>query len=269
MDAFYNALLSAGDLCFGWLLSLPSDVTLVAIAILTSLIFIVVRLFTTDQAYLKKCAADKTRLGELIAEAKKAGNKPAVQRFRTTVGQIGFKLMWVEVKPTLVALIPVGFLATWCLERIEFHPPKARDPIEVSFHLPVSASGQLVHLTPVKGLASEGGWIRRMGKEEGDPLASMAAWKISFEEPGSHELLFRYADKTFSQTVQVGQKHYAPKYKFYPDGDKYASVVNMRPRMLFGVVPGIDALAMAPWMVGYLFITIPLVFINKKLFGVE
>lgn len=43
----------------------------------------------------------------------------------------------------------------------------------------------------------------------------------------------------------------------------------MRRMELFGVVPGIDALMMPPWLVGYLVVVFPAYFCFKRLFGVH
>jgi len=94
-------------------------------------------------------------LKKLIKAAKSVRDKDAVSRYQATVGRIGIKLMKMEVKPTLAALLPIAFLAVWAIERLDFFPPKANEPIEVSFHYPVSASGRLVHLAPDPGFTPD------------------------------------------------------------------------------------------------------------------
>ena len=42
----------------------------------------------------------------------------------------------------------------------------------------------------------------------------------------------------------------------------------MRPVKLFGVVGGVEGLFLPPWVVAYLLITIPLVYVLKRLLGV-
>ena len=268
MDAFYNFILAAGDLCFGWLLSLPSDVSLLAVAVITSVVFVVVRLFTVDQELGRCCSADKKRLKVLIKEAKAAHDKHGVNRYRATVGRIGMKLMKMEVKPTLVALLPVTFLALWACERLDCFPPKAHEQVEVSFHYPVSACQRIAHLAPLKGVVSEGGWIKRFDEEEGDPLAAMAVWKLRFDQVGSYKLKFRFDDKTYEHEVLVGARYYMLTMQLYPENKKIASVIRLPQRMLFGIVPGYAPLGCKPWMVGYLLLTVPLVFINKALFRI-
>jgi len=97
----------------------------------------------------------------------------------------------------------------------------------------------------------------------------MASWKLRFVEAGTYRLRFRFDDKTYEHEVAVGGKHYGPTMKFYPENNKIASVVHLPQRKLFGVVPGYEALGCAPWMIGYLLLTIPLVYINKALFRIE
>jgi len=239
------------------------------VAVLTSFGLVGVRLFTTDQARLRCCKADKGRLKELVRQAKAKRDKAALQRYRATLGQIALKQMRAEGKPLAVALVPVAFLAVWCFERLAYVPPRLQRPVEASLFYPASERGRLVHLVPTDGLKSEDGWIRRFEREKDDPLACVAAWKLTPDRAGEYDLTFRYKDRTHTHPLLVGGRRYSPVDVFHSESERIVSHVDMRLRKLFGIVPGIAAIGFDPWLVGYLVIVIPLVFVNKWLFRIE
>ena len=152
LQALNDLIMALMDPLLGWMLSLPSDAILFIVGIGTSVILTGVRLFTTDQDLLGRCDQDKTRLNPLIKEAKKSGDKDALKRYRDAKAMIAMKVMKFEGKPLLAALVPIALLGTWCFWRIEVHPPKAQEPVEVRAYFPVSAAGKLVHLVPEEGL---------------------------------------------------------------------------------------------------------------------
>ena len=154
LDWLNNAILTVTDPALGWLLALPATVAIFIVALGTALLMLAIRRFTTDQDLLARCKRDKARLKQLIREARrrddseavavfgsavrgalsKAGLTPDAQdarrieamlrrmekrkdirRFKATIAAIGVKTLWAEVKPLLVALIPIALLATWCL----------------------------------------------------------------------------------------------------------------------------------------------------------
>lgn len=272
MDALMKiseAMVPAGDVVFGWMLFLPTDAIIILIALITSLGIVFVRRWTTDQDLLKRCNEDKARLKELIKQAKKDKDKDALQNRRALIGRIGMKQLGAEGKPLLAVIVPIAFLAVWAFFRIGFYPPNAEESVKVQLYHPVSAKGRLVHILPEKGLESEGGWIKRFDKEPDDPLASVATWNIKAKEEGTYNLKYRFNDKTFEQPFTVGARHYDNVLVFYPDGPKFVSQVHLEPRKLFGIVPGFPSLMLDPWIVGYLIITIVMVFVNKWLFKIE
>ena len=274
---FYDATLAAGDAVFGRLLSFPNDAAIIIMAVLTSLTFVVVRMFTVNQNLALRCRLDKLRLKQLAKQAKVEHNKEAAGRYQATVAQIGIKLMKAECLPTLVALLPVGFLAIWAYERLNYLPPQAKQPVEVAFYLPLSACGRLIHISPVPGLSAADGWLRPVtaDKDKQDKTTNgIAVWKLQAENPGEYNLRFHFGGKVYEHLVTIGARNYSPTLK--PQDDKNAqaaSEVKLQQRKLFGVVPGTEALGLPgildPWLVGYIAIVIPLFFVNKRLFRVE
>lgn len=260
----YDWILSAGDLLFGWLLHLPTELLFLALALLTSTAFAVVRRFTTNQERLQRCKADKQRLKELLREAKAHRDQAACARHRSTLGRIGLIQMKAEWKPMLAALVPVGLLAVWAFERVEFYPPAPEEALRASLYAPVSASGRLVHVAPEEGLAAEGGWIRRFEPVPEDPLVSVAAWTLHASRPRSYVLRFRWGEQTLEHPLVVGAWRYAaPVVAHAEQGPSVLSSVELRPRKMFGLVPGIERFGLPPWLVAYLLLTVPLVFVVK------
>jgi len=274
---FYAATLSTGDAVFGWLLSFSSDATLILIAVLTSLTFVVVRKFTVNQNLARRCRLDKLRLKQLIKQAKMAQNKEALARYRATVAQIGMKLMKLEILPALAALLPVGFLAIWAYERLNYLPPQANQPVEVAFYLPVSACGRLIHISPIPGVSAADGWLRPVTADQdkqGKTTNGIARWTLQAEKPGDYHLRFHFDDKVYDHRIAIGARNYSPTLKSQDDKDaRFVSQVRLQQRKLFGVVPGTEAIGLPglldPWLAGYLILVIPLCFVNKRLFRVE
>lgn len=282
-----DVLLRVLDPLLNWLLYLPADAVLLAVAIGTSAILVFVRLFTTNQDLLRRCRDDKKRLNELIKEAKKAGDKEALKRYRATVGLIAGKSVAAEGKPLLASILPIALLATWAFSRIAFFPPQPREEIEVRAYFQPAATGDITYLLPQKGLDAENGWVRRVvedpvRKPDGSPAAGMAVWKLKAaaqKEP--YKLVFRNAGKSYEDDLLVGTRLYSPPLKFYNQKAALQCVeVKLRPVKLFGIVPGLPWRNVVvagvpipkdfcpPWIVAYLLIAIPFVSIIKWLFRI-
>ena len=161
--------MSFTDFLFGWLLYLPRDLTLFIVGIGTALILTVVRLFSTNQEHLKRCDADKIRLGALIKEAKKKKDKEALVRYRATKQQVEMKIFQAEGKPLLASLIPISLVAIWAFTRIAYLPVNPANPVPVKAYFPVSNIGSYVHMLPQNGIKPEAGWIQKV-KEDVDPV---------------------------------------------------------------------------------------------------
>lgn len=266
IEALNTVILYVTDLLLGWLLSLPKDIVLFVVAVGSAAILTLVRPFTTNQDLLARCGHDKRRLKELMREAKARKDKESAKRYGATRNMVSLKTLKAEGYPLLVAIIPIALLATWCFQRLEFHPPQLDEPIEITATFAASAVGELVHIVPEKGLTAESGWIQQVGEGIGDgaPRGS-ATWIVrATGAPRDYALKLRYNAKTYETQLRVGRSTYSDPVTFHDD--RLLSVeVAMEPVRLFNVVPGIPALLFAPWLVAYLLITIPFVFILKRL----
>lgn len=172
-----------------WMLYLPRDVVLFIVAISTALILTGVRVFTTDQKQLKRCKEDKARLKQIIREAKKRGDKDAVQRCRLTVGQIGMVTMKAEGKPLLVSLVPIALLAVWAFANIAYVAPQDGQTVTVKMTFPKTEIGKVVTLLPADGvepvppsadepgIKPESGWVQPIVKDYA-PVPTERQWKL-------------------------------------------------------------------------------------------
>jgi hypothetical protein len=227
------------DFMFGWLLRLPSDLTILTLALLTGVVLTLVRKWTCNQELLARAAADNKRLATLIKEAKRDGNKEALARYRLTKAQVGMLKFKQEGKPLLVSLVPVALLATWALARLEFLPPQPGETITAVATAPVSAAGEVVYLVPADGVTARDGWVKQFAVTGNE---ATARWQLQFAS----------ADKAGPLTVRRAT------------GATAQLNLELRERRLFGIVPGLPRIGLPAWLVGYLLVVIPLVPITKK-----
>jgi uncharacterized membrane protein (DUF106 family) len=282
-----NFCLQIMDPIGGWMLGLPMNVALFILAIGTSFILTVVRLFTTNQDLLRRCREDKKRLKQVIKDAKQRKDKETVKRLRGVMGMIGIKTMKSEGKPLLAALLPIAVLGTWAFQRFEFHPPKAGEEVQILAYLPKSQEGQLIHIVPQDGVTSDG-WVKEVTLQKDVPVEiadGEAVWKIKAEaRPQPYELEIRYKDKTYKHPLLVGQKKYETALVPFEKAPVMMTQTKMEQVKLFGVVPGIpplkedrfmpswlvsEAQFMPPWLTAYLIIAIIFVFVLKPVLKIE
>ncbi|MBL8799577.1 MAG: hypothetical protein JNM56_37185 [Planctomycetia bacterium] len=269
-----DVCLRLGDLLFGWLLYLPTDAVIIVVALGTSAILTFVRLLTTNQDLLTRCRQDKQRLRELMRAAKQAKDPEAIQRYRATSSSVAMKVLRAEGKPLVASLMPISLLAVWCLARLEFHPPRQGELVEVRAYFPASAIGQVAHIAPQPGLDASEGWIQKI---EEDPVRGpdggtngLAIWKLrAADRAEPYALAIRQGGTTRQRVLLVGTRHYPTPVEVYDDGGRVLGTeVVMRPVQLFGIVPGIPALFFPPWLVAYLLIAIPFVWLLKHAFDI-
>jgi hypothetical protein len=272
LDLWNRVSLGVFDALLGWALRLPADVTLILVAVLSAAVLTAVRLFTTDQDLLRRAAADKKRLRQLIREAKVRRDRDAVKRHRSVAGMVAVTQFRAEGLPLLVSLLPIAMLATWGFHRLAYHPPRSGEAVEVVAYTPVSAVGAVgvMHVVPQDGVAADR-WVQPIVEAEyHGQKTGRAAWRIT--APGGSgaaqplRLTLRYKDHSVDREVRVGQTTYAEP--FVQHGDDFQTELKMRPVKLFGVLPGVKwpggPEVLPPWMVGYLLIVVPFVFVLKR-----
>ncbi len=265
LDAINHAILTAADFLLGWLLYLPMDLALIIVAVGSALVLTAVRVWSSDQDLLRRCKQDKARLAKLIREAKRRKDREAIQRHRATSNMIGLKQLRQEGWPLLAALIPLVLIATWSFYRLEFHPPRAGEPVKFTAAFPISSAGKLAHIVPQDGLRAEPGWIQQLEVVTAPNAApaAEATWTVRAEaREQPYEIEVRRGDQTLRHSLLIGQKRYEPTVALH--GGETATWVDLQPVKLFGIVPGIPWLFLAPWLVAYLIIVIPFVFILRR-----
>jgi uncharacterized membrane protein (DUF106 family) len=267
LQAINDWIVELMDPVMGWTLSLSMDVALVIVAVLTALVMTLIRRFTTDQAYLARMAADKKRLKQLIREAKKAKDKEAVGRHRATIGMIGMRAMKAEGMPVVVSLLPIVLLATWSFARLGYVPAEPGEPVKFTTYLSVMSVGEPVHLVPQAGLESDEPWIQqvREGKDDLGASAGVVTWTLRGEardEPYPLTVASNgREDRVGDANVQFDGLTYTPPLHIYPGHPVIkGSKVDLQEFKLAGVVPGFPQVGLAPWLVGYLLLAVPLAF---------
>jgi hypothetical protein len=264
-----DLLVKGGDACFGWMLTLGRDLPLVIVAILTALLIVAARRFATNQTLLSRCHRDRRRLAELIRQARSQRDRPALARYKRTLSQLRHTMLRQEFRPLLVLLIPIAFLATWCFDRLEYLPLRPGETIRVSLYRPASADGQFAHIVPLDGLEAGDGWIQRFAAEPGGSELSAARWKLTASAAGAYQLIFRYQDQSFAHRLVVGDGRYALPIQYHDSDQRSFTRVELAPRRLFGTVPGLPWRGFAPWVVGYLLLTIPMYPVLRRLLRVS
>jgi hypothetical protein len=274
LHTWNNLSLAVGDFLLGWLLRLPRDLTLLMVAVFTALVMIGIRLMTTNQDLLRLAAEDGRRLRQLSREARRQGDKTALQRYKLTRSQVGLIKLKAEGLPLLVSLVPIGLVATWAVFRLDFLPVKPGENVELAVYTPVADAGEVIHVVPADGVVAEGGWVRKVKAvtEEGPPHG-LAKWTLRAEgraEP--YQLTFRLKDRSFDRELLVGRRIYA--LPVFDHGADYVSEWKRKPYRLldwipdFPGVPGIDAIGLPPWLVAYVILVIPLTLLLKRALNV-
>jgi hypothetical protein len=296
LEWFNQTILALADPLFNGLLRLPMNLVLVIVAVGTGGIITYARRFTTNQDFLRRCADDKQRLKELMRAAKAGGDKQSLQRYRLTFNMISISTLRQEGWPLLVALLPIAILGTWCFQRLAFIPPKAGETVTIRAYFPVSAVGELAHLVPQPGVREVSGgnrahWIQPIAADEVEQLVTVhatdqatgraitrkekqkkavggcATWQVQAEARGQpYPLEIHYQDQTARMELLVGQRQYTPDLVTFGAGKPIAGIhVLLRPVEFLGIVPGISALGIPPWMLAYFLIAIPSVTLIKRL----
>lgn len=266
---FWNTLsLAVGDFLLGWLLRLPRDLTLVVVALFTSLLMIGVRRFTTNQDLLRRAAEDGKRLKQLARQARREGDKKSLRRYKSTQALLGMLKLKAEGLPLLVSLVPIALLATWAMFRLDYLPVRPGDEVELALYTPIADVGELVHIVPQDGIKAEDGWIRRIDAvTEDGPPHGLATWKLRAEgRPDPYHVTIRLRDHNFDEELLVGQRIYAaPVVDF---GHDYVGEWKRVPYAWLGLVRGIDRIGLPGWLIGYVVLVIPLTLLLKRLLHV-
>jgi hypothetical protein len=262
------------------------SLAILALALVTGGLLVIIRRLSTDQALLRQAAADGRRLKQLIREARRRKDAESVHRHRRVAAGVGMIKLKAEWRPLAILVIPIAVLATWAYQRLEFQVPRVGEPLEVRLVMPLSAAGEVTHLVPAEGLVARDGWVRTVtvvrevqgrmarvlawltrGRKGVPPPRALARWTVTPErDTGPWVLDFRYRDKTFSATLEAGGTTYTPAVLLLDEDVRLE--FGYRENRLLGWVPGLPSMMLPAWLVGYLLLTIPLAMVLKRLAGV-
>jgi hypothetical protein len=96
----------------------------------------------------------------------------------------------------------------------------------------------------------------------------MATWQLTASARAElHRLQIRFDHRTFEHAIRTGARTYESPVRAH-DEHGLTTEVKLRPVKLFGVVPGIPALHIPPWLMAYLLLVVPSVFILKRVFQI-
>jgi uncharacterized membrane protein (DUF106 family) len=277
------------DPVLGWMLGLHRDLTIIVVAVMTIALFTLVRKFVTDQEWLKRARDDQDRLKELIKLAKQKKDKEAIKRYNLTKVEIQKNGFGHDLKVLAWVILPILLIGTWAWNRLGFIPPQAGEIVKVKVYMANSAIGRIMHLVPVDGVSVKNGWAKTIEKDtlpdqnwwdKGNswvmdkmgmvaPLEGSATWEVMGSNGEQiHKLKFFFDGKIYESDFLVGQKIYAPEFKFVNEDPVQAIELQMRPLKLFGIIPGAAALMCPPWLVAYIFIAVGLFFLFKRILKV-
>ena len=234
-----------------------------------------------------RAARDKKRLAQLTRQARADKDKEARGRYKQTVMLIKLKSLRFEGKPLLCAILPVAILATWAFGRLAYEPPTPGETYELRLYLPNSDIGTAdrPYLLKQEGIeiaqtetggalqevvrdtypTPEGWWDELNDKIMPKPaLTGVARWKIkALGQATRHTLKIYHKGTFYEKDFRVDGRHHPTFFDFHDDGNIVGIELAMKPAKLFGQVGGI--LFLQPWLVAYLLIAIPAVYIIKPL----
>jgi hypothetical protein len=266
-----SAITAAGDFFFGWLLALPRDAAIVALAVLTSLLLTLARKWFTNQDLLGRCAADLRRLKQLIRQAKARRDKPAVRRVKGTVSLIKLKQLSAEGRVLLVALLPLTLLAAWGIERLEYLPPAVGEELTLRAYYPLSSVDKLTHLVPPEGfeLAPGSSAVQQVQLDEEGGANGVAQWVlVARERRLATGVAIRHQDRTVRHTIRVDGRAYEPPVQLHGGELIPATETKLEQARFLGRVPGVPAIGLPPWVVAYLVLALALVYPLRRLLRV-
>lgn len=212
-----------------------------------------------------RCRRAERALRDRRADLKDA--RAEVLRHRATTAAIGMKCFRAEGKPFLAALLPIIIIAVWCLQRMEFHPPRPGRTVELAAYFPLAGVGHVAHIVPQEGVQAVGGWVREVGFDPDGMRNGLAVWTLKAAARDTpYVLKLRHRGRTYERPLTVGGRTYSAWYLAVDDGVLAGTQVRMEQVKLFGLVPGV--LGLPPWLVAYLLIVVPFYFVLKRVWRV-
>jgi len=271
LTAASDTILHVFDFLLGWLLAWSAGLCLIAASLATGAILTAVRLFTTNQDLLRRRTRDRRVLKQRTRGAKTSGDAEAVSRLRRTRRQVAIRALMAEGGPLLASLVPIALIGVWLFQRLDYHPPQPGETVALRAFFELDAVGDVVHLVPVDGIAPVNGWIRTVEETLADDgTTGVATWLVraeANEEP--YVLRLCHREDTYEHGLLVGGVGHSPVEVRHAGGSLLRTRLELRPVRPFGLVPGMWSLAIPPWLIAYLVLTLVLTPLVRRATQVE
>ena len=269
MDALariYSETIRLLDVPLGWLLWLPRDVALLLFAFGTALAMTLARKWITNQDVLRRCRADLSRLKSLLVDARHAQDKAAMQRLRGTTALVKMAQLRADLRVLVVVIVPVGLLAMWAAERFDYLPPRVGDEITLRAFYPLSSADRLTHLVPGDDFELHSPAIQVVQLDPLDKSRAFAVWRFVVRQPVDDlSLTIRHQNETATHHARVGRSTHSPARQVHANDFIQATELELRRYSFLGLGPQTDVLGLAPWLVAYLMLAIPLVPLLRRI----
>jgi len=261
-------LTGALDYLLGWLLYLPRDAAIVAVALATSLLLTLVRKWCTDQDLLARCAADLRQLQLRIRGAKAARDRSSVRRHKETVNLIKLRQLAAEGRVLIWSLVPLVLLATWALERLDYLPPQIGKELTLRAYFPLSSENRRTHLVPPEGFQLRSPAVQ-LAEKDADGQNCLASWILVAERPiPPTGLIVRHQERSVEHVVHVDGRRYAPPLCSHSEPLIPVTEISLPQARFLGIVPGVPALGLPPFVVAYLLLALGLVYPLRRVLRV-
>lgn len=264
-DFMHTAIIKSLDVLLGWLLWLPRDAALLLVVVGTALCMTLARKWFTNQDLLRRAVADVAQLKTLLRDARRAKDKAAIQRLRGTTALVKTERLRDDLRVLAVVIVPVGLLAMWAAERFDYLPPRVGEEITLRAYYPLSSADRLSHLVPSDAFELRSPAIQIVQPDPFDKSRAFASWRIAVLHPADDlSLTIRHQNETATHHARVGRSTYSPARQLQAHDFILETELELQRYSFLGVGPHRDFFGLAPWLIAYLVLAIPLVPLLRK-----
>jgi hypothetical protein len=226
------------DYPLAWTLALPREAAILVTALLTSLVLTLVRKFTTNQDRMRRCKADLARLKTLLRQHKAAGDRAAVERTRATSTAVRLIQMRAEGLGLVVSLLPIGMLALWAMERLDYLPARVGQEVTITARYSLSVVDSVTHLVPPDKARLVSPAVQLVRPDPEDKEHGVATWALVSDAPTDGlEVLIRHDRQTAAHVLRVGGNTYDPPLVHHQGGAVVETEIGLTQAWLARISP--------------------------------